>query len=62
MRYTAITTALIALMASLGHVDAVNLCPGAPESLANTNRPYSGYKYADASWGIEKAVSGRLSQ
>ena len=57
MRYIALTTALIALMTSLTNVSAVNLCPGAPPSLANTNRPYSGYKYADASWGIEKAVS-----
>jgi len=57
MRYTALSLALIALAANLTNISAVNLCPGAPASLANTNRPYSGYKYADASWGIEKAVS-----
>jgi hypothetical protein len=58
MRYTALTTALIALMASL-EANAWDLCPGAPESLLTTNRPYAGYKYADASWGTEKPVSER---
>jgi len=61
MRYTALSLALIALAANLTNISAVNLCPGAPASLANTNRPYSGYKYADASWGIEKAVSFKYS-
>jgi hypothetical protein len=57
MRSTTLITTLLALLTSY-NVNAVNLCEGAPASLADTNRPYSGYKWADANWGIEKPVSG----